>query len=238
MPMYPVSADAMPPTRNASATGTPSVNQITAASTTATPATVLYCRLRYAIDPSWIAFEISTISGLPCGCFFSHIARNALYMIAIATGTKINMYDMFLLLDFYIAISSLSSASGAAIWSLSQPPHQPIRPLPLPLLLPAAPANEHRSSNPSASPPAARSDRPFRLPNSAGFRERTRALRAAGESPPSNLCRRERIRDKLFRIFRPFRDIDLLVAKFVVDRHHARAALTNKRSHWIHSFGL
>ena len=71
MPMKPAEPDSVPPIRKPIATRMPSASWAssatasTIASTTATPAMIVYWRRRYAFAPSCTAREISCISALP-----------------------------------------------------------------------------------------------------------------------------------------------------------------------------
>ena len=69
MPMKPAAADSVAPITKPSETRQPPRSGISrmAVSTTATMATVVYWRRRYAAAPSWIAAAIAFISSLPWG---------------------------------------------------------------------------------------------------------------------------------------------------------------------------
>ena len=78
MPTYPAVAEATAPMRKPTAVNNPNLSdQIPAPHRTmnnaaATYATVVYCRLRYAFAPSWIAFEMLFILSDPSGNFRIH----------------------------------------------------------------------------------------------------------------------------------------------------------------------
>ena len=65
MPMYPASPESTAPTTKPPAVAPPSAHQMITNRMTPTIAMVVYCRLRYACAPAWIAAAISRIRSLP-----------------------------------------------------------------------------------------------------------------------------------------------------------------------------